>query len=132
MDRKWWAEYGKEVEFTGERWAAADGFEGVRMLPGGASGGNSGSGAILLAKHYGAKRVILIGYDCKVGANGIRHWHGKHRGRLTDAGSLDKFPVQLQRIVPMLGDMEVVNATRDTALTVWPLVKFEQALRMPD
>ena len=128
MDRKWWTEYGSEVTFTGQRWAAGDGIEGVKMLPNGADGGNSGAGAILLAKHYGAERIILIGYDCKPAANGMRHWHGKHRGRLTDAGSLDKFPAQFQRLAVKLAGIEIVNATRDTALTVWPCVSLEEAL----
>jgi hypothetical protein len=132
MDRKWWVEYGAEVTFAGERWSAGDGIDGVRMLPGGSDGGNSGAAAILLAKYHGARRIILLGYDCKPAENGMRHWHGKHRGRLTDAGSLGKFPAQFQRLAPRLGEIEVLNATRDTALTVWPCADFNKALRMPD
>lgn len=128
MDRKWWVEYGAEVTFAGERWAAGDGIEGVKMLPGGSDGGNSGAAAILLAKHHGARRIILLGYDCKPAANGMRHWHGKHRGRLTDAGSLDKFPAQFQRLTPRLAGVEVLNATRDTALNCFQKVTLESAL----
>jgi len=36
---------------------------------------NSGSAAINLAVHFGAKRIMLIGFDMKIDKEGKQHWH---------------------------------------------------------
>lgn len=133
MDRKWWREYGPECTFAGERYSMVqEAWPGVMTTPvKDASGGNSGGGAMLLAKWFGAKRIILLGYDCKVGTDGRRHWHGAHtqrREKLTDAGSLDKWPRQFAKIARRFDGIEVLNASRDTDLDVWPRVTLEEAL----
>ena len=45
------------------------------------TGRNSGYQALNLAVHLGAKTVVLIGYDMKVGPSGEEHWFGQHRDR---------------------------------------------------
>lgn len=40
---------------------------------------NSGASAINLAIHFGAKRVVLLGFDMKVDENNETHWHGGHQ-----------------------------------------------------
>jgi hypothetical protein len=37
--------------------------------------GNSGAAAISLAAHFGAKRIILVGFDMKLDTTGKQHWH---------------------------------------------------------
>lgn len=65
MDTEWWRTYRDEVnaKFQGERWTCNTVF-GVRRLRVDASR-NSGAGAIVLAASQGARRIILLGYDCK-------------------------------------------------------------------
>lgn len=91
-------------------------------------GGNSGAGALCLAAHFGAKRIIMLGYDCKHAADGKRHWHGNHPKGLGNAGSVDKWPAQFRDVAQRLHGVEIVNATRDTSLTIWPQVPLEEAL----
>lgn len=129
MDRAWWRVHHEEVarEFKGRLISIAPrcfGAERVRFK----HGGNSGAGAVSLAAHFGARRIILLGYDCKYGANGARHWHGDHPAELRNATSLPKWRGQFSEIAGHLVGVEVVNATRDTALTVWPRVSLEEAL----
>ena len=82
----------------------------------------------MLARYYGAHKIILLGYDCDTGKDGIRHWHGKHRDGLKDAESLPKFASQFARAKRYIFPIEVVNASRHTLLDVWPRVKLEDAL----
>lgn len=41
------------------------------------SGGNSGYQAINIAFHFGARRILLVGYDMQR-TGGEAHWHGDH------------------------------------------------------
>ena len=49
--------------------------------------GNSGAGAINLAYHFGARRILLVGMDMKPGPNGEKHWHPDHPKPLVQASS---------------------------------------------
>lgn len=70
----------------------------------------------------------MLGYDCKHAADGKRHWHGDHPKGLGNAGSVGKWPAQFRDVAQRLHGVEIVNATRDTALTIWPQVPLEEAL----
>lgn len=48
--------------------------------------GNTGAAAISIAVHTGAKRIILLGFDMKIGDNKMQHWHNLYQ----------KGPVQAQ------------------------------------
>lgn len=129
MDRKWWTVMRSEAKgFRGQKYSSVGNIPGVKMTPAEPKGGNSGAGAIQLAKSLGAERVILLGYDCKEGADGLRHWHGKHRHGLKDAESLPKFVSQFERMARNVSRLDIVNCTRDTALHVWPLGNLEDHL----
>lgn len=128
MDRVWWKEYGEEAlsSFSGELWAPLTGIRGVRK----ASfdyGKNSGLGAISLAAHWGAQRIILIGYDCQK-TDGNAHWHADHPNGLGNAGAVDKWPQQFADLAKRLS-AEVVNASRVTALECFPRVSLSEALK---
>lgn len=129
MDSAWWRRYRRDVEeqFRGERLTVARG-----RAPGATRvdiprGGNSGAGAISLAYHRGARRLILLGYDCQY-TGGKRHWHGDHPVGLGNCVSLPHFPGQFEEINRHLRGCEVINASRETALTLWPRVDLEEAL----
>lgn len=90
---------------------------------------NSGAGSIGLADKMGARRIILLGYDCQH-TGGKAHWHGDHPKHLGNAAGVDKWHeafVQMAKSVKA----EVLNASRDTALTCWPRVDLEEALNAP-
>jgi hypothetical protein len=134
-DKKWWEMYGKEVRetFPGHK---------VTVHPGGRHHGaqvlallkfrtfrNSGAAAISLAALAGAKRVIMIGYDCQH-TNGQTHWHGNHPAGLGNAGSVPKWPEYFRQVAlyARRQGCEVINATRQTALTCFPRATLEECL----
>lgn len=92
-------------------------------------GGNSGYQAIHLAATFGAKRIVLIGYDMQR-TDGKLHWHGKHWGRLPNGNG---FPSWIKQMTPLAKDLrrmgvEVINSTKVTALRCFPRLPLEGAL----
>lgn len=112
---------GKKITTT----QSATGFADLVNCP---KAGNSGAGAMLLAKHLGAEKIIMLGFDCKPDADGKRHWHGKHAQGLGDAGSMDKWQLQFGEIVPLLLGIDVKNCSRETVLTYWERARLEDEL----
>jgi hypothetical protein len=47
--------------------------------------GNSGCGAIGLACCFGARRILLLGFDMRLGDDGAKHWHADHPAPLVQA-----------------------------------------------
>lgn len=94
-------------------------------------GGNSGFQALNLAVQFGCRNIILVGYDMHDQA-GV-HWHGKHTGNLRNPtkkslarwrGVLDGQAEPLKRM-----GVTVLNASPNSALTAYPKMTFEAALR---
>ena len=144
-DGGWWREYGPEVDekFTGERYCFAEygtrygakqvpttGRTGLSKEPGSiTTGGNSGYQAIHLAYNFGAKKIILLGFDM-AHTGGQTHWHGNHPGGLGNAGHCH---VWINSMRPLAADLkaagvEVLNCSRFTALDCFDRVPLEQAL----
>lgn len=121
---------------TGERWtcssrAAAEyklthvrgnPFKGASKQPDAINTGqNSGYQAMELARHWGAKRILLLGYDFGY-AGGRHHWHGDHPGGLGNGGN---FGLWAQSMATLAADLktlgvEVVNCSRATSLKCFP------------
>ncbi len=129
MDRDWWRVYREEAGqvFQGELVTQLPNCYGVRRVAFGQYE-NSGVGAVALAVHMGAQRILLLGYDCQR-TGGKAHWHGDHPTGLGNAGSLNKWPAQFQKLARDLRNFDIVNCTRETALTCFPRVNLEHALR---
>ncbi|TIM09145.1 hypothetical protein [Mesorhizobium sp.] len=92
----------------------------------------STTGGINLAIHFGAKRIVLLGVDGKLGADGRRHSHGL-KWPWPKGGEPQAFAGQLaeyRAIAPSAAAMgvEIVNANPDSAVHVWPRLKFEDCL----
>ncbi len=93
-------------------------------------GGNSGFHALNLAVQFGARRIVLVGYDMTV-RNGL-HWHGAHPRGMNNptetntrrwARVLDD---QAERIASL--GVEVLNASPVSALTAYRRVKLEDVI----
>lgn len=147
-DEPWWEKYIPDVRasgFAGQLWTqdkrAADKYDGVHYVPSqrnaGLSrktfiyqGGNGGYQAINLAYLWGARRMILLGLDMQA-TNGRKHDHPDY------PQGLDKhspFPAWREQFDVLAKDLakdgcDVVNATRETALTCFTRVALEDALR---
>ncbi len=138
---KWWQRTGPSLaDYAGLRYtldpaAAAwanvlknTGFLGLETDPDGLrTGKNSGYQAINLAVHLGAARIVLLGYDMQ--PDGDRdhffgaHWHGS---RPPFRAFVDLFETLVQPLREL--GIQILNATRRTALTCFPKVSIEEAL----
>lgn len=136
FDSKWWAMYHAEVVagFKGAMVTCAPGrrFEGVQSLHSLSwyrHFNNSGAGAVSLAIVAGAKRVVMLGYDCQK-TGGKTHWHGDHPAALGNARSLDRWPLHFKNVARFAKEkrVEVINASRQTALTHFERSTLEEAL----
>ena len=129
-DFGWWRDHLDEVPAHLERWTCSEAaayryklhhhrIDGARGLY------NSGQRAIELCLARGFARILLLGYDCSV-AHGT-HWHGDHAsGKNPDASRCQQWRDQFAAIET--GGAEVINCSRDTALTVFPRMTLEAAL----
>jgi hypothetical protein len=133
MDRQWWEVHLDEVNriFRGTRYSTNPLLErfmttnlSLDTFP---AYGNSGAACITLAAQAGAKRIILLGYDCQK-TEGKSHWHGDHPRKLDNAKYINRWPAKFAEQAKTLTDVEVINCTRQTALTCYPRMHLETAL----
>lgn len=89
--------------------------------------GTSGGGAITTAIAGGAKRVILLGYDCQH-TNGKAHWHGNHPTQLGNAQNIEMWQEGFSKIAFLHSDIQIINASRQTALKCFERKKLEDVL----
>ncbi|RWC25902.1 MAG: hypothetical protein EOS27_27000 [Mesorhizobium sp.] len=91
---------------------------------------SSTTGAINLAMHFGAARIVLLGVDAKPASDGRRHNHGLKWPWELRPGCWAAQIKEFSTIAPSaekLG-LEIVNANPDSAVTVWPRMRFEECL----
>jgi hypothetical protein len=89
--------------------------------------GNSGIGSIQLAIKGGAKRILLLGYDCQV-TQGKTHWHGDHPKGLANARFLSTWPDKFRQFSKSV-KVEIINCSRETALDCFPRMTLAKALK---
>ena len=100
---------------------------------------NTGSAAISIAVHTGAKRIILLGFDMKLDENEVQHWHDlygrrkswKERNKSKPDGlpferHLTGFPI-IAKDAKMLG-VEILNASPESAIQDFPKFTVKQLL----
>lgn len=88
------------------------------------SGSNGGYQAIHIAMHAGASRVLLLGFDMRVG-----HYFGDHPDRIKcdhRAVMIPHFPTLLEPAKAR--GVEIVNCTPGSALTCFRMGDIEQEL----
>lgn len=151
-DARWWDMYERDVRtvcrhpaqlWTQDRKAAEKyGLRRVRCRLGGGlcrepgvvhAGDNSGYQLLGLLYHAGVRRVVLLGYDMKYGPNDKSHWHGDHPPKLRSFPMWEKQTRNFNELARDLSKpygMEVVNASRDTAITAFPRVGLSDALAL--
>lgn len=109
------------------------GVEGFDPDPGALrTGANSGYQAIHLAAHFGAKRIVLLGYDMRI-VGPLTHWHEGHPGQQPhslQATLTQTFLPKFQGLVDPLAErgIEVINATPGSALKCWPQRSLDSVL----
>lgn len=141
-DYKWWGWHKGVPSFSGLKYAltapAAQwpgvqvlrnlGVDGLSMEPTGLRNGrNSGYQAINLAVLLGATRVLLLGYDMQ--ADKTRdHFFGRHPDHTKPPFSvcLARFTTLVKPLAAL--GVEVINCSRQTALTAFPRRPLEEVL----
>ncbi|WP_295802144.1 hypothetical protein [uncultured Microbulbifer sp.] len=132
MDRAWWSQYGERAKhFAGNKVTAVRGAKVAEHVAF-QHGRNSGYGAIALAAKWGARRIILLGYDCQF-TGGMRHWHGNHEKGLGNAEKIRNWPNEFARLQKRMKSegREVINCTRETALTCFIQAPLGWTLAQP-
>lgn len=141
-DAHWWAKYATDVQesFGGECWTRDEGaarehglnYIQSAKLPGLSrdpsvihEGHNGGYQAIGLARHFGAERIVLLGYDMQG-----THWFGEHPVEFKPRNDFRVFlpPFKQLSVDLELDGVKVVNCTRETALRAFPRSTIEQVL----
>jgi hypothetical protein len=138
MDYQWWRVHGTQVatDFRGER-VSSNPVASLAVTPVNKQAvptfGNSGAAAVSLAAHAGARRVLLLGYDCQR-TGGMVHWHGNHPKTLGNAGAMPRWPKQFADLAKAMAErgVEVINCSRETALTCFERTTLELALGMEE
>lgn len=92
------------------------------------TGRNSGYQALHMAVHLGVSRILLLGFDCKRGKNGLKHWFGEHPNR-SEQPVVD-WAQLFTELAPQLEQrgIEVINCSPDTALTCFKREPIESLL----
>lgn len=93
---------------------------------------DSGAAAINLAVQFGAKKIVLIGYDMSLGPNGEQRWHGEHQksdNRATGQPFKRMLPSyrNVAKDAKQLG-VEIVNANPWSKIDVFPRMNLKEIL----
>jgi len=92
--------------------------------------GNSGTQAVNLAYLWGYERIILLGFDLKLGPNGEKHHHADHPAPMIQGQTFGEW---LKKWVKVAADLkaakiDVQNATPGSALKLFPMVDWKEVL----
>jgi hypothetical protein len=145
-DLKWWRLHDGCKAFQGERWSTHDSgnndkreavrLYGVRVVEGQPGdkfstnpalihyGNNSGFQAVNFAILSGARRIVMVGFDMKG-----RHFFGDHPKPLRNPSSYNSFMKAFATAATaMPAGVQIINATRGSALTCFPMMPLGAAL----
>ncbi len=145
-DRRWWEWHGSKfpADFQGKIISTSRAsFNDPRILkmdktfgafskvPHSLYGVDSGTQAVNLAAHLGARRIVLLGFDMGFAPDGEAHWHADHKIPSVETNYIRKFLVQYEAVVlPALASrgVEIVRVT-PSRLTMIPQLSMQEALR---
>lgn len=96
------------------------------------NGGNSGYGAINLAYLFGARRILLVGFDMQR-TDGRSHWHGDHAPPLSQGQPFAQWLPRFKRLAADLkaAGVAAINCSPTSALDCFPVVPIEAAIGQP-
>ena len=95
--------------------------------------GNSGAAAINLAVLFGARRILLLGFDMKQGPNGEKHHHPDHPKPCAQGAVFSDWLYRFDALARGCESkgVEVINCSAATALTCFPRMSLDEALACP-
>lgn len=149
-DASWWLNHQGVPDFAGDKWSVnhtswtrlcdrwpavqrlrSSGDDGIETDPTAIrTGRNSGYLALNVAVHYGASKILLLGYDMGHRKGAPAHFFGDHPGAMRQRSPFDLFIAKYQTAVEPLKRLgvDVVNCSCATALTCFRRSTLEQEL----
>ena len=130
-DMAWWDEYGSEIDIDAERvtcMKSAARKHGLTLHGPHGQVLNSGMRAIQFAIARGAKQIILLGFDCSIERG--THWHGDHeRTKNPTSQRVRGWHAQFAAVAAeaKARKVQVINCSRETALTCFPRMELRDA-----
>jgi hypothetical protein len=92
-------------------------------------GRNSGQTAIALAAAFGAKRIVLLGFDMRF-VNGRSHHHDSYKASDPKLYARDFIPhFAGWNAMAKAAKIQVLNATPGSALREFPMINIEEVLK---
>ncbi len=136
-DAKWWHHYGPTLTYAGPKYSLEPqryatvlretGPTGLETDPTGLrTGRNSGYQSINLAYHFGAARILLLGFDGQPDGQRDR-WHGEHPWKLRPCYEWEPLFATLVEPLSKAG-VDVLNCSRVTRYTCFPQMPLADAL----
>lgn len=94
------------------------------------TGGNSGYMGVNLAYLFGARRMVLLGFDCQTGPQGEKHFDGDHPAPLVQHMPFKEWAHRFEKLALDLkvNGASVVNCSRATALTCFERGELAETL----
>lgn len=92
--------------------------------------GNSGAQAINLAYLWGYRRIVLLGFDMKLGPHGEKHHHDDHPHPMVQGQVFYEWILKITRMAVDLekAGCEVINCTPLSALSCFQMKNWENVL----
>src|SRR5690606_11634692 len=130
-DACWWDAYASEIEVQAERWTCSRQAAHKHGCQHHTAVGSycSGSRAIQFSIEKGARRIILLGFDCSVDYG--LHWHGPHqKTKNPDRMKVRRWHAYFQQVaaIAKIRRCTVVNCSRETALQCFPIGNLENEI----
>jgi hypothetical protein len=116
--------------FRGVKVLCNTGDSGLELDPTGLrTGKNSGFQSVGLAVHFGAAKIVLLGFDFRLGPKGQKHCHADHPDK-----SAPPFALCLRLFHTIVEPLRalgvtVVNCSPHSSLTAFPQQPIREALR---
>lgn len=141
-DKGWWIANHGAREFKGLRVSASPsvakvyGTRLVKLAPqariqtdGRLGGNHSGLQAINLAIRFGARRILMVGFDMTLKYGG-RCFDGEAGVRQVDAKRIEAWRVAMDGMAPQFEALgiEMINCCMRSELVAYPKIRFEDAL----
>lgn len=93
--------------------------------------GNSGMQAVNLAYLWGFERIVMLGFDMKLGPKGERHHHPDHPAPMVQAQTFFEWIHKAEKVARDFREktrVEVLNCTPGSALTCFPVRDWKEVL----
>lgn len=99
------------------------------------TGGNSGYVGVHVSVQFGARQVLLCGFDMREARHEAtgrkrKHYFGNHAGSCNTSMKFDKWIANFRRLAPKMREMgiEIINCTPKSALDMFPNRRLSEVL----